>query len=101
MYDKTMLRSQMHEHIPQQRGQSSLIDAEHLNGGSCWIGQRTQEIQHSPDTHLLSWSGTMFHGSMIERGKEKADPDFIDAIGHMLGREIDLDPKRREDVRAP
>src|SRR5580765_1408302 len=100
MDDKAMVRSQMHEYIAQQGGQFPFVDTEDLNAGSRRIGQRTQEIQHGPDTHLLSWSSTMFHGSMIERDKKKADPDLIDTIGYTFGRQIDLHPEGRKHVCA-
>src|SRR5262245_44174775 len=101
MYDKAMVRSQMHEHIPEQGGQSPFVDSEYLNGSSCRIGQWAQEIQHSPNAHLLPWSRTIFHGSMIERREKKTDPDLIDTIGNTFGRQIDPHPEGREHVCAP
>ena len=61
-------------------------------------GPRTFNKVRIPSSCL--GTSAMFHGAVIERGKEKPDADLVHTIRYALGREIDLDTQRRQDIGA-
>ncbi len=85
MYDKTMLRTQVHEDLAEKFRQARFIDTEDLNGRAGRIGQWAQNIEHGADAHVLAGTRTMSHRPMVERRKKKPDSYLIDAVGHAIG----------------
>ena len=93
-----MLRAQMHQHLCQQFGEVFIVHPEHLDRRPRGIRQGAKDIQEGRDAHLLAGRRAMLHRTVEQRRKEKTNTDLVEALGHLLCREIDPHPEGFQHV---
>src|SRR5271157_5907084 len=75
-------------------------DAKNLIGRVSRIGKRAKNIKDCANTNLSACRSDMLHGRMVGQGKHKTKATFLYATGRLLRCQINLYPKRFQDVRT-
>ena len=75
-----------------------LRHADQLKLGPGGIGERPQQIEDRAKAELLANRRGVFHRPVQQRGEAETDADFVDAAANLLGRQLQVDAERFEDV---
>ena len=73
-------------------------DAEQLALGAGGVGQRPEEVEDRPHAERLAGRDDVGHRRVVARREHEPEPDLVDAAPDLLGRELDVDPERFEQV---
>ena len=101
VHDKGRLPAQLAQHFGQRVGQGRVVHADQLVGGAGRVGQRAEQVEDGalaqfsarPDRHASSPGETC--GANM-----KPMPTCSMQVGHLLGRQIQVDAQRAQHVGA-
>ena len=95
-----LAQAKLSQHLRNGFRTGAVVQPQHLAVGSRWIGERSQHIEYGPHPKLPSWSGRMLQRWMVQLGEHKADADLPKACRRGFRRQIQLDAKRLQYIRA-
>ena len=75
-----------------------VVNADDLRGGSCWIRERSEQIEYRARLQLAPGGHGVPRCRMHRRRKKKSDADFFDRTRDPLGREVNPRTKLLEHV---
>jgi len=75
-------------------------DAEYAVAGSGGIGQRTENVEDRTNANLAAQRRGELHRRMVRLREHEPNADLFDTLRHRIRAELDLHPKRLQNVGA-
>ena len=85
MHHHDMVATQLLQHIGQRIEKLFAENTQYLIRSAGRIGEGAENIENSACAHLAAWPNSVLHGTVMGRGKHKADTDFLYALSHLFG----------------
>ncbi len=77
------------------------VDADEKTADAGGIGERPQHVEDRAGAELDARGADEAHGGMVRRREHEADAGLRHDRRDAIGRQVDIDPQRRQDVGRP
>ena len=98
MHDHDVAAAQALQHAHQNADQVGMEHPQQLVRRAGGVGERTEDVEQRAHTQFAAHRGGVLHGAMEFRREHEADADGVDALGHLLGREVEVHAQRLQHV---
>ena len=100
MHYEHMFGTQLAQDFSLNRHEIGMKDAHELARRIGGVGERPQNVKHGAHTQLFAHRRNMLHGRMVVRRKHKPNAAAANRLGHLFGRQVNVDTEMLEKVCA-
>ena len=96
--DERATGAELGEHLGDRGHELRRVDADHLCPRACRVRERAEHVEHRAGRELAPHRGGVAHRGVVGGGEEEAEPELVDRALDPLGRLLEVEAERLEDV---
>ena len=98
VHDEGPSAVELGERLCDRADELARVDAEHACAGACRVRERPEDVEDRARAELAPHRGCVTHRGVMQRCEHEAEPQPLDRLGDPLGRLIEDEAERLEDV---